>query len=1313
MAEQSEESEQSTASMLQQVRELLGDKQYGSSASSLPQLDRSVQDLCSAYRQQTRDLQSLESRLHDLHAAAPTAVVAADGKVRPHELHSRVQQLTAERDLLAQQLADSSTQSQQMAADHASATQQLAALHVQVQHLQAEREALELLKRSTIADLRRQNDELRRSMTASPLAAAAAVAPSPTASVVGDHSPGAPSTPGFSTSAFPSAAAFAAGSSVVEANSWQAEFESLVSQLKLDRADLRDQVRHLSEAKGELEGRLAELTTQASRQGQLIVEYERQMDELQTQAARSSAVAGAAVAAAAAAGPKASAGLDGGSETEQLRERVRDLEAQLAELQEAETVIKEWSDYASSLAADKAQLEARVRHLEAQVGETSSAAPQSSLRSGGAAAAVAAVAAATAAADRAEAEGATPEEVAGLRAEIHRLGVSLAGLRQQLSEAGAHSVGSGIVDDTAASAPRGAQQGVAAARAHSGDEDGGCGYTTPWDIRVEQLLALNAALEATVAGLQMSLAAATRQLEANEADAVAQMQLELTQALQAKAQLEATVAVLEADLQQRPLLSSSSRSAAGAPGRPASGVPSGDEPTAAPVPSSRSVPLATALSGRKSLELPPGNINVPGQVLSPQPSGTASQQPGPRLGGVAAGGFEPAELQAEVEQLQGDRAMLTATVAGLRSEVSRLQEDKGDADRAIERLSSEMQEMAEALDAAGEENERLSLELLELRAQAEQWEEQQQQQGATGTSTSGIAHISGRAADASEARAFEGRLAALRAATLELLELLHAGGSRELVDDDDLQQALHAAKDQVVHLQQRAHHVSGPLTPNDSGHIPRRGSSSSAAGAAALAAADPQQQQLVRAIARVEQLEALLEDAEIENQNLTEQLEEYLTGGGAVRSAGSAAGESQSTYSNATPAAGGGAAAGAAAAYSYGDNTSLALSALEQRLALAEARRDEVSAALDEAARGNRRLTLDVRELQGQCSSLQRANEQLQAVTTAAVQRFADVCKVDPEAVLGPELAAQVSGRGRAGGRGRASTDEDEELSDRKTVREKAAQQRDLAKAQASVADLQAANRKLEGICADLEEKAQSHQQSVDRLQRELQDASATIQGLQRRLEEEAGGGQGAAAAAAGSAALQAKVSQLESKCARLAKDKAALEQQLEEERLAREELEDTVKDRLERNGDDDAAEAVEAFENKYKRLKEKYKVLEESSQDELDDLSDQLAAAQAQVSDLQRHVKQLQSTQNTVGARAAGPAASTEELASLRAENERVVSQLVATTMELAEVAEAEITLRRDLARAKEVNMKLAQKMTTLEAQAVQAVAPKSAAKK
>lgn len=49
-----------------------------------------------------------------------------------------------------------------------------------------------------------------------------------------------------------------------------------------------------------------------------------------------------------------------------------------------------------------------------------------------------------------------------------------------------------------------------------------------------------------------------------------------------------------------------------------------------------------------------------------------------------------------------------------------------------------------------------------------------------------------------------------------------------------------------------------------------------------------------------------------------------------------------------------------------------------------------------------------------------------------------------------------------------------------------------------------------------------------------------------------------------------------------------------------------------------------------------------------------------------------------------------TADTRALREENERVVGALVAKTMELALLSEAEITLRRELARAKEVNMKL-----------------------
>ncbi|KXZ54204.1 hypothetical protein GPECTOR_5g298 [Gonium pectorale] len=267
--------------------------------------------------------------------------------------------------------------------------------------------------------------------------------------------------------------------------------------------------------------------------------------------------------------------------------------------------------------------------------------------------------------------------------------------------------------------------------------------------------------------------------------------------------------------------------------------------------------------------------------------------------------------------------------------------------------------------------------------------------------------------------------------------------------------------------------------------------------------------------------------------------------------------------------------------------------------------------------------------------------------------------------------------------------------------------------------ELQAANRKLETVCDDLEDKARMAQERADVLEAELEranvcirgleaaaaSATATMEALQHRIEEEAGGGQQS----------KERMAELESRTARLLREKAVLEEQLADERAARQELEDTLKDKLDRAGDDEAAETVAAFEVKYNRLKERYKMLEESSQEELDELQDQLTEAQSHAADLQRQVKQLQTqlAQNRSAAMSTGTSgASAEEVRTLRAENEKLVQQLVAKTMELAEQNEAEITLKRELARLREVNMKLAQKATTLEAQAAVAQAANSTTK-
>ncbi len=126
------------------------------------------------------------------------------------------------------------------------------------------------------------------------------------------------------------------------------------------------------------------------------------------------------------------------------------------------------------------------------------------------------------------------------------------------------------------------------------------------------------------------------------------------------------------------------------------------------------------------------------------------------------------------------------------------------------------------------------------------------------------------------------------------------------------------------------------------------------------------------------------------------------------------------------------------------------------------------------------------------------------------------------------------------------------------------------------------------------------------------------------QLEEESGG-------AAADRHAKEKGADLEARLARMARDKAALEEQLAEERANRQEvrrgrqwagvgsrcgegilsagvsadtasargaaasvvpqLEETLKDKLDRAGDDEAAETVAAFEVKYNRLKERYKV--------------------------------------------------------------------------------------------------------------------------
>ena len=112
----------------------------------------------------------------------------------------------------------------------------------------------------------------------------------------------------------------------------------------------------------------------------------------------------------------------------------------------------------------------------------------------------------------------------------------------------------------------------------------------------------------------------------------------------------------------------------------------------------------------------------------------------------------------------------------------------------------------------------------------------------------------------------------------------------------------------------------------------------------------------------------------------------------------------------------------------------------------------------------------------------------------------------------------------------------------------------------------------------------------------------------------------------------------------------------------------------------------------------ERYKALEESSQEEIDELAVQLTEAQERIATLEGQVAEVQQRRGGAGLGGGGGRSAD---AQLKEENVRFVMQLVAKQMELAQLSESETMLKRDLSRAKEVNVKLAAKLTELEAKA------------
>lgn len=109
----------------------------------------------------------------------------------------------------------------------------------------------------------------------------------------------------------------------------------------------------------------------------------------------------------------------------------------------------------------------------------------------------------------------------------------------------------------------------------------------------------------------------------------------------------------------------------------------------------------------------------------------------------------------------------------------------------------------------------------------------------------------------------------------------------------------------------------------------------------------------------------------------------------------------------------------------------------------------------------------------------------------------------------------------------------------------------------------------------------------------------------------------------------------------------------------------------------------------------ERYKALEQSSQEEIDELA-------AQVTDSLERIAQLEgqlADARKKGGAGAGGGGGRGGVDPVKEENERIVMQLVAKQMELAQLSETEMMLRRDLSRAQAENLKLAAKLRELEA--------------
>jgi len=246
-------------------------------------------------------------------------------------------------------------------------------------------------------------------------------------------------------------------------------------------------------------------------------------------------------------------------------------------------------------------------------------------------------------------------------------------------------------------------------------------------------------------------------------------------------------------------------------------------------------------------------------------------------------------------------------------------------------------------------------------------------------------------------------------------------------------------------------------------------------------------------------------------------------------------------------------------------------------------------------------------------------------------------------------------------------------------------------------------SRALQAMCARLEQQAEAERlagakarQQLEAAQREIEllraEQAAHWRQQQQQPQPEAQGEV---------AELHRRVQEAEMIAAGIKRSNEALTQELEGTKQACARLENLVCEGLNGWNHDQALEAVSCFQDKYEQLQARYQQMEADFMEEADSLVAQLLDAMQQVDELSACLPDgMTSATARKNNRPRTQYIEAPHAHTLRMENEALVQQLVSRQLELAGAMEEKAKLRRDLYRTKEINLKVANKMTNLQAQ-------------